>query len=152
MGTGECAGEIVSLTQFDLANAERLVFEAQLKLDEESYESADQLAYRSMLTAAQALIKTEFLDISTDPETIVREFKKRFHETKIFHDKYAKGKFARYLFNRHESTTQEHTSEQVHRLIEESQLFIEAAHTCNDKITNLQATRIPSSTSLETAT
>jgi len=152
MGAGECAGEIVSLAQFDLANSERLVFEAQLKLDEESYKSADQLAYQAMLTAAQALIKTEFLDISTDPETIVREFKKRFHETELFHDKYAKGKFARYLFNRHESDTQERTAEQVHRLIEEAQLFIEAAHTCNDKITTLQATSMPPSTSLGTAT
>ena len=32
MGTGECAGEVISVTQFDLADAERLVFEAQLRI------------------------------------------------------------------------------------------------------------------------
>ena len=43
MGIGECAGEVVSLVDFDLAAAERLVFEAQVKLDEEDYSQADEL-------------------------------------------------------------------------------------------------------------
>ena len=34
LATGECAGEVVSFGDFELAAAERLVFEAQIKLDE----------------------------------------------------------------------------------------------------------------------
>ena len=150
MGTGECAGEVVSLAQFDLAAAERLVFEAQLKMDDGDYGPADQLAYQAMLTAARALIKTEFLDVSEDPNTVVEEFRKRFYDNELFHDKYARGKFARYLFHRHESPSQEHTAEQVHRLIEEAQLFIEAAHACNDRITDRQAASLSSPPALGT--
>ena len=35
LGIGECAGEVVSTTQFDLTDAEREVFEAQVKLEQE---------------------------------------------------------------------------------------------------------------------
>src|SRR6185369_3454845 len=41
MGIGECAGEVISVTQFDLADAERLVFEAQLHLESEAFARAD---------------------------------------------------------------------------------------------------------------
>src|SRR2546425_1575872 len=37
LGMGECAGEVVSAAQFDLADAERLVFESQLHLDSGDY-------------------------------------------------------------------------------------------------------------------
>ena len=84
MGTGECAGEVVSLAQFDLAAAERLVFETQLKMDDGDYGPADQLAYQAMLTAARALIKTEFLDVSEDPNTVVEEFRKRFYDNGVW--------------------------------------------------------------------
>ena len=59
--------EVVSLVDFDLAAAERLVFEAQVKLDEEDYSQTDELAYSAMLQGAKALIKTEFLDVPDDP-------------------------------------------------------------------------------------
>src|SRR5262249_18649346 len=59
MGTGECAGEVISVTQFDLADAERLVFEAQLHLEQENYIQADAFAYRAMVQAALSLIKTQ---------------------------------------------------------------------------------------------
>ena len=45
MGVGECAGEVVSLTEFDLAAAEAQVFEAQLKLEEGLPVDADALAF-----------------------------------------------------------------------------------------------------------
>ena len=40
MGVGECAGEVVSLTQFGLAASERQAFEAQLHLEEGYYAKA----------------------------------------------------------------------------------------------------------------
>ena len=67
MGVGECAGEVVSLAEFGLAEAEAAVFEAQLQLEEGNIANADELAYRAMLLAAKGLIKTEFIDIRDDP-------------------------------------------------------------------------------------
>ena len=138
MGIGECAGEVVSLVDFDLATAERLVFEAQVKLDGEDYSEADGLAYGAMLQSARALIKTEFLDVADDPDILVGEFRKRFYDTELFHNQYAGGKFAHYLFRRYESPPREHTRDHAHTLVEEAQLFIEAAHACWERIAQRQ--------------
>ena len=135
MGTGECAGEVISVAQFDLAAAERLVFEGQLELERADYTQADGLAYKAMLQAAQALVKTEFLDVADKPDTIVKEFRTRFYDTGILGERYAGNRFAQYLFRRHEAPPKEHTADQAHRIIEEAQLFIEAAYASYDLIT-----------------
>jgi sulfite reductase (ferredoxin) len=135
MGVGECAGEVVSVAQFELVAAERMVFESQIQMDAGNYGRADSLAYEAMLQAARGLVKMEFVDISEIPDTIVSEFRQRFFDTQLFHDKYAGGKFAHYLFSRHgEAKTSEHTNDQVRRRVEEAQLFIEAAYACHDRI------------------
>ena len=134
MGIGECAGEVVSLAEFDLAAAEAQVFEAQLKLEEEDYSKADELAYQAMLLAAKGLIKTEFIDIRDDPDSIVHEFKERFFDTELFFDKYAGGKFAMYLFRRHKRESRPATTESARQLIEEAQLFLEASHACQARL------------------
>ena len=139
MAAGECAGEVVSLVEFDMAAAERLVFEAQLQWDDEDYSKADELAYNAMLQGAKALIKTEFLDVSDDPDTLVKEFRERFFDTKLFRDKYAGGKFAQYLFRRHQSPPSKANSDGARQLVEEAQLFIEAAHACWDRVADRQA-------------
>ena len=139
MAAGECAGEVVSLVQFDMAAAERLVFEAQLQLDDEDYSKADELAYNAMLQGAKALIKTEFLDVSDDPDTLVKEFRERFYDTKLFRDKYAGGKFAQYLFRRHQSLPSKANSDNARQLVEEAQLFIEAAHACWERVADRRA-------------
>ena len=133
MGVGECAGEVVSLTDFDLAAAEAQIFEAQLKLEEGAPAAADALAFAGMLLGARGLIKTEFIDIGDNPDTVVREFRTRFFDTKVFFDKYAGGKFAMYLFRRHESGPHD-TAEAAHHLIEEAHLFLEACHACAARI------------------
>ena len=135
MGTGECAGEVISIAQFDLAAAERLVFEGQLGLEKFEYVQADTLAYRAMLQAAIALVKTEFLDVADSPDVIVREFRSRFYETGILGERYAGNRFAQYLFRRHETPPNEHTADHAHRIVEEAQLFIEAAYASYDLIT-----------------
>ena len=149
MGVGECAGEVVSLTEFDLAAAEAQVFEAQLRLEEQTPVEADQLAYRAMLLAAKGLIKTEFIDISDDPDTIVREFRTRFFDTKLFFDKYAGGKFAMYLFRRHESGEVD-SLEAAHRLVEEAQLFLEASHACQARLAARPVAEFPKSSTIRT--
>ena len=134
LATGECAGEVVSFGDFELAAAERLVFEAQIKLDERELREADRLAYRAMLEAAKGLIKMEKVTVPEHPDAIVREFKKLFYETRLFHDKYAGSKFADYFLRRHGRNGARLTADRVHRMVGESQLFIEAAYACRDRI------------------
>ena len=87
-----------------------------------------------MLVAAKGLIKTEFVDISDDPDEIISEFRARFFDTKLFFDAYAGGKFAMYLFRRHEATGRAVTAEMARELIEEAQLFLEASHACQARL------------------
>ena len=150
MGVGECAGEVVSLAEFGLAEAEAAVFEAQLQLEEGNIANADELAYRAMLLAAKGLIKTEFIDIRDDPDETVREFRARFFDTQLFHDKYAGGKFAMYLFRRHDAGVRD-TAEAVRHLIEEAQLFLEASHACQARLTARSMAGPPAASSLRDA-
>lgn len=134
MGVGECAGEIVSLTEFGLADAERVLYEAQAQLDAGQAPSAGELSYKAMLEAAKALVKLENIDVTDEPDHIVSEFRTRFHDTKVFHDPFAGAKFARYLLSLHKAPPNGVDAETAHRTIEEAQLFIEAAHACYDRI------------------
>jgi len=134
MGVGECAGEVVSLTQFGLAASERQVFEAQLYLDDGAYARAGQMAYNAMLQAAKALIQTANIDITDEPDQIVAEFRQRFYDTELFHDPFAGPKFAQYLFHTHEEGLSDASPAVVHRRIEEAQLFIEAAYACYNRL------------------
>jgi sulfite reductase beta subunit-like hemoprotein len=133
-GEGECAGEIVPLVEFGLQASEREVFEAQLYFDAGDLANAKGMAYKAMLTAAKALVKTEFLDVTDDPDQIVEEFKARFHETKRFHDRFAGSKFASYLFQAHEVGGNGGRPEQARERVEEAQLFIEAAYACYERM------------------
>ncbi|MFQ5352288.1 MAG: nitrite/sulfite reductase, partial [Candidatus Binatia bacterium] len=130
LGVGECAGEVVAQADFDLAAAEGDVFDAQISLDEGDYDRAGDIAYRSMLEAARGLIRVQFPDVGEDPDGIVGEFKKRFCDTELFYDKYAGAKFAHYLLRRHAEGTSKVDEDYARRLVEEAQLFIEAAHAC----------------------
>jgi sulfite reductase (ferredoxin) len=130
MGVGECAGEIVTREEFELQAAEREVFEAQLALEENNFIDANNKSYHAMLKAARALIRIENYDVEDSPEIIVQEFKTRFFDNKRFYDKYAKGKFGRYLLQRFDEDESEVIEDVSRRYVEESQLFIEAAHSC----------------------
>ncbi len=135
LGVGECAGEVVSLAEFDMAEAERRAFEAQLLLEDGKIPEADEMAYGAMLEAARALIRLESAEIADDPAKIAAEFESRFHLTGRFHDKYAGAKFSQYFLQRHaESGKRAYSAEAAHRLIEESLLFIEASHACQARI------------------
>ncbi|HET9949609.1 MAG TPA: nitrite/sulfite reductase [Longimicrobiales bacterium] len=141
-GEGECAGMIVPLAEFGLQASEREAFEAQLHFDAGDLVKAKEMAYKAMLTAAKALVKTEFYDITDDPDQIVAEFRKRFHDTKRFHDRFAGAKFAAYLFSAHEAGGNGGRPEQARERVEEAQLFIEAAYACYEKM-NASAPAVP---------
>ena len=127
------------MIDFDLQAAEREYFDAQLEYDEGDYRKADERAYRAMLQAAKGLVRLQFQDVKDDPDHIVNEFRTRFYDTGIFKDKYAGGKFAEYLFNRHSDTDRTFNRDNARHLLEETQLFIEAVHACNLKLQEQQA-------------
>jgi sulfite reductase (ferredoxin) len=134
MGVGECAGEVVSMTQFGLAASERQVFEAQLLLDNGDYNKAAYTAYAAMLQAAKALIQVQYIDVKEDPEYIVQEFRQRFYDTQLFYDPFAGPKFALYFFHAHNEGVTDLSPAVIHRRIEEAHLFIEAAYACYNRL------------------
>jgi sulfite reductase (ferredoxin) len=134
MGIGECAGEVVSAVEFDLGAAERELFEAQVKWESGQVEQAGATAYHSMLRAARALVKLESPNVTDDPREIVGEFRARYYDTQKFFYPFAGGKFANYLFAAHEKSNEPYTPDSTRYLIDEAQLFIDAAHSCYNRV------------------
>ena len=139
MGVGECAGEVVSSIEFELAAAERQLFEAQIAFENGEVEQSGRTAYQSMLRAARAVVKTELPGVDDDPEQIIGEFRTRFYDTKKFFDPYAGGKFAQYLFAAHEKAGSPHTADSARYLMDEAHLFIEASHNYSNRADALVA-------------
>ena len=134
IGVGECAGEVVSLFSMEIAKAESSHFEALVALDEGNYAQADQQAYQAMVLAARALVRTQYIDVGDDYSSIVSEFRRRFYDTELVYDRFAKGKFARYLFKRHSQPPAAVSEDDAHRMIDETQLFIENIHSAEQRI------------------
>jgi sulfite reductase (ferredoxin) len=129
-GIGECAGEVVTLTDFGLKAADRELFEAQLKFEKGDAASAGLMAYRAMVLAAQGLLKEKHPYISEEPELVMETFTKDFHDTGLFHDPYAGPKFYQYYHQAHAHKGEGLDKERIALFLHESQLFVEAAHTC----------------------
>jgi sulfite reductase (ferredoxin) len=141
MGTGECAGEVISLAEFGFTDAESKAFEAQLLLDEGQFQKAEDLAYQAMLVAARTLVQLQWQDVPNTPDTIINEFRTRFVDTQIFWHKQHHSQFSNYLFNRHsEGPDPRYTRDTVAKLVEETNLFIDASHQAHAKF---QATLTP---------
>ncbi|HVY32682.1 MAG TPA: hypothetical protein VHB79_39370 [Polyangiaceae bacterium] len=139
-GVGECAGEVVPLVEMGLAASEREVFEAQILLDEGKPGEAASRAFSAMLVAARALTRQKNENLSDRADEIVPEFKRLFVDTKLFWDTYAHAKFAQYLFKAHEEPAKNPNKETAHQLVEEAQLFVDAAYECYTKTGNLAGT------------
>ena len=90
-----------------------------------------------MLNAAKALVELEYPDVTNDPEQIVAEFRTRYFDTQKFFDPFAGGKFANYLFDAHRKAGHPYTSESSRYLMDEAQLFIDAAHSCYNRLGTL---------------
>ena len=134
IGVGECAGEVISHAEFGLTAAERLVFDAQVMLDDKQYQKAGETAYAAMLKAIKTLVEEQFPKVPNDADRIVEEFRTRFYDTQMFWDEYAGGKFGQYFFRAHEKSQTQFTPDEAHRRVEEAQLVIEAAHNCYGKL------------------
>ncbi len=134
IGVGECAGEFVSMFSLRIAKAEGEAFAALLALEEGDYVQADERAYRAMLLAAQALLRSQRIPVRNDADAIVEQFKTHFYDTERFFDPYAKGKFASYLLERHANPPSAPDEDSARRLVEEANLFIEAAYACDARM------------------
>jgi sulfite reductase (ferredoxin) len=140
MGVGECAGEVVPYALMGLASSEREVFEAQVLLDQKDLGGAAKRARSSMTIAARSLVRELAPNIGEDADEIAREFKAHLVEPKIFFDPFAGAKFAHYFLRALAHANDVDTPESVHQLIEEAQLFIDAAHQCYEKLAQMPKT------------
>jgi sulfite reductase (ferredoxin) len=134
IGKGECAGEVVTRYQFETTAAERMVFEAGLLLEKGEAQKAGEDAYKAMIRGAKALVQMQYDDVGNDPAEIVQEFRERFYDTQLFFDPFAGAKFALYLFDAHAAVGAKFTPDLAHRQITEAQLFIEAVHSCHNRL------------------
>ncbi len=134
VGKGECAGEVVSAFEFEMTAVERMVFEAQVHLEASQVQEAGTEAFAAMIKAAKAMVLIQYDDVSNDVDEVVEEFRERYYDTKLFFDPFAGGKFAHYLFAAHKKADEPFTAESAHHLIEETQLFIEAVHSCFNRM------------------
>lgn len=132
-GVGECAGEVISRTDMDLSVAESTVFEAGVALEDGDLARADERAYTAMLTAARGIVALRIPNPPPADDDMVAAFKEHFVDTELFFDRFAGGKFARALFSRHADGPVS-GPDAVRELVEESQLFLDAAHQCQIKV------------------
>jgi sulfite reductase (ferredoxin) len=135
LGVGECAGEFVSPLEFQLTACEREAFEAQLALEKGDVAGASRTAYEAMQHGAGALLQWRRAPYINDSNGIVEAFRREFYDTQDFFDPFAGGKFAQYYFRAHERAAEKRSAESAYRLVEETQLFIEACHSATQRLT-----------------
>src|SRR5438046_397941 len=139
MGDVECAGEVVPFAIMGLAGSEREVFEAQLLFDEGKAQASADRAYSAMIQAAKALTRELNPNLGDDAEEIVSEFRTRLFDSKLFLDPFVGPKFAQMLFRAHDGRGKEEvTKESAHQVIEEAQLFVDAAYACYARMVQAQ--------------
>jgi sulfite reductase (ferredoxin) len=136
MGVGECAGEVVSPTEFALTAGDREVFEAQILLDQGKHAEAVKRAYAAMLKGASGLLLQIRQPAGDNPGSIVGSFRARFYDTELFFDPFRGGSIAQYFFDAHDtmSTMSSFSQEATHQFIEEAQLFLEGCQSCHARL------------------
>ncbi len=140
IGVGECAGEIVPFVEFGLQEAEQQLHDAQDALEAGDAVKAATGGFNAMVTAAKALVRHLEVQVDDDADDVVARFKAHLHDTELFHDPFAKGKFATYLFKTHGDRSYENANEEIaHRSLDEAQLFLEAAHGCYQRLSESAA-------------
>ena len=148
IGVGECAGEVISLTQFSLASAESKVFDASITVDDqaatgEDIQHASQEAYSAMMLAALGLLKTKNPDAKAQHESVFADFKKQFVDTGVFFERYIGNQEWPYYQAAHEAKGKSRDRDEARRRVEEAQLFIEASHACYARILQAQSGGAP---------
>ena len=144
IGVGECAGEVVSLTQFSLASAESKAFDASIMVDnpaasEAQVQEASQLAYEAMVLAAHGLLKAANPDAKGDPASVFDAFERQFIDTGAFFERYIGNQEWPYFQAAHGAGGESRDRDESRRRVEEAQLFIEASHACYARLLQAQS-------------
>ncbi len=144
IGVGECAGEVVTLTQFSLANAESRAFDASVIVDdpgatEEEARATAGMAYEAMVMAAQGLLKHDDPDVRGDPAVVYARFEREFVDTERFFERFVGAREWGYYQSAHGEGGLAADRAHARRSVEEAQLFIEAAHACYTRLLEAQA-------------
>lgn len=132
IGVGECAGEVISPSQFAFAESERLIFEAQLSLDENNATAAATKALRAMQFAARAVTLPYVPSLSDEPDAIAQTFEQYLGQTGEFDAATPGGRFSRY-FERARNAPPEEDVNRSRVRVEEAQMFLDAAHEFHSK-------------------
>ena len=131
MGIGECAGEVVSLVEFDLADAEREAFEAQLAArGRRRSAKADALAYHAMLQAAKALVQTQLPRRRRRRRPHRRRVQDALRRHRALLRPVRQRQVRQLPLRRHDEGAGTVNAESAHQLVEEASLFVEAGHAC----------------------
>lgn len=133
IGVGECAGEVISPSQFAFAEAERLIFEAQLALDENNADLAGAHALSAMVHAARAACLKRKPLLSSSPEAVGKAFDRLLGESGEFDAASPGGRFSRHYIRARQAATHGLTLQEARQRVEEAQLFIDAAHAYETK-------------------
>ena len=128
IGVGECAGEVISPSQFALAEGERLVFEAQLLLDEQDATGAAERALAAMVQAARAVCLPLQPWMADDAKTVGETFDRLLGDNGEFDSVSPGGRFSRYFVRARAEASSSMNLTQARKRVEEAQLFIDAAH------------------------
>ena len=131
LGEGECAGEVVSPTEFALTACEREVFEAQLKLEAGRLRRRRRRLMSRCCMAHWRWCALRIRGSRRSATQFLAKFRELFYDTQIFWDPFTGGKFAHYFFDAHEKCGIHVRQRKGAHLIEEAQLFIEGCHTCH---------------------
>jgi sulfite reductase (ferredoxin) len=148
IGVGECAGEVISLTQFSLASAESKVFDASVTVDDPQASAGDiqeasQEAYNAMMLAALGLLKTRNPDARPDHAVVFADFKRQFIDTGVFFERYIGNQEWPYYQAAHDAKGRSRDRDEARRRVEEAQLFIDASHACYARILAAQSGGAP---------
>jgi sulfite reductase (ferredoxin) len=137
IGVGECAGEVISPSQFAFAESERLIFEAQIALDEGRSDTAADRAFSAMVHAARAACLRLRPSLSSAPDAVASAFDELLGRTGEFDAASPGGRFSRHYVRAREEQAGEWTlpdaRQHARQRVEEAQLFIDAAHAYETK-------------------
>jgi sulfite reductase (ferredoxin) len=133
IGVGECAGAVISPSQFAFAESERLIFEAQLMLDESKAALASENALAAMFSAAAAVCFEFEPQLGNDRGKIAECFDRKLGETGLFDAASPGGRFSRHFVRARQAEVADVTIAEARQRVEEAQLFIDAAHAYDSK-------------------
>lgn len=133
IGVGECAGEVISPSEFAFAESERLIFEAQLALDEGQPDLAATRALSAMVHAARAACLKLQPTLSQSPEAVGVTFDRLLGTTGEFDAASPGARFSRHYVRARQEPASGLTFARARQRVEEAQLFIDAAHAYETK-------------------